>query len=252
MFKQKILKFAFAVATIATLTACDPNAKIIKDTKVKVSPDTGDITFNWTTHLDSNNIQIWGASFPILNPHNRAETLGQLAVSTTTPGITDVSLDLYFTDVINLPSLTPERTLPNGTAFPILAGVSPNNWFSIPLGESGSSKLYVNVDMASKKALVGYVLSSDSLRAGVVANLFTLFKSNGITGVGGIYSGTAAGQSGFAIFADLSNALPLASPNLKQQRTPVQFGDLSSKKKQDAIAKRLMKLNLNNSVLRLK
>ncbi len=147
--------------------------------------------------------------------------------------------------LVKLPTLTKETGLPNGTAFPVW-GVNANNWYSLPLNNEKTSKLYVNIDFTSKKAVLGYALTTASVNAGVVGNLFSIFEGAGVTVFGGIYSGPQAGQSGVAIFGDVSKVFQIGT------KSNIRFADSTSDSRKKAIEKHMIKLNTKKAVLKFK
>lgn len=246
---RNILMGAFALASLA---ACDPNAnQIIKGADLTAQVQQGDIYVGLTTHLNSNNVQILAAELPVFNPQNPAEQVGHISITTPQMGITDISLEMNLSKVSKLSSLTPEKGLPNGTAFPVW-GVNPGSWYSLPLNNSKTSKLYVNVDWTAQNAIVGYALVSDSLSAGITANIFSAFNAQGVTGYGGIFSGTAPGTSGVAVFANISSVLKAVNPTLTKSSTQIYFADRTSDSRKQTVQKHLIDMNLKKTKIRVK
>ncbi|UXR64723.1 hypothetical protein EZJ49_00445 [Bdellovibrio bacteriovorus] len=218
---------------------------MIRGAELTTQTQQGNLFVGLKTHLDSNSIQIMNVQLPIYNPDSPLEILGVLQVNSVAPGMTDVDLLVNFTRVTQIPSLKAERGLPNGTFFPVM-GTKTDNWYSIPLSDSRISKLYLNVDLAASKVVLGYALGTDAVSAGIIANLFTGFNSNGITGYGGLYSGVQPGQSGFAIFADVSAIL-------NGPTTPkVFFADSTSESSKRPLQKRLWDLNAKKTWIRVR
>lgn len=238
------MKSAFAaLLCMGLLSACSQES-IITGADLSTDVVNGETFIGLKTHLSTNNVQIVAGQIAVVNPNNPLEMLGQIKITSQDYGKTDVDFQVNASRLIKLPSLQKETALPNGTAFPVW-GVNANNWYSIPLGKD-SSKLYVNVDSANKKAVMGYALSTASVNAGVVGNLFTIFQGNGVTGFGGIYSGPQAGQSGVAIFADVSKVFQLGT------KSKVSFADKTSESRKKAIQKRMIDLNVKKATLKLK
>ncbi len=252
MITSKIQQLFLGALAVASLAACSQNgAQIIKGAELKAEVQQGDIYVDLTTHLDSNNVQILAVQLPIYNPENPLEQLGLVSIATPSQGVTDISLALNLSKVTKLQSLTVEKGLPNGTAFPVW-GVNANNWYSLPLNNSKTSKLYVNIEGTLQKAVVGYALVSDSLSAGVTANIFAPFTAEGVTGYGGIFSGVKPGTSGVAVFADVSSVLKAVNPTLAKTSQSVYFLDRTSEARQKPVFKRLIDLNLNRAKIKIK
>ncbi|QDK38981.1 hypothetical protein [Bdellovibrio sp. NC01] len=249
----KVKTLILAATAMMGLAACSPGStQVIKGADLKAEAQSnGDIYINLTTHLDSNNVQILAAQLPIMNPNNPAEQLGLININTSAPGITDIALGLNLSAVAKLPVLTPETTLPNGTSFPVWNTTA--KWYSLPLNNSKTSKLYVNIDWTAQKSIVGYALTSDSLSAGIVANIFSVFNANGVTGYGGVFSGTTPGTSGLAVFADVSSVLTALNPTFSPVVTKkIVFADHTSEVKQKMFTKKLIDLNVKKAKIKFK
>lgn len=238
------LKHLFlALAAVVSLTACSQES-VIKGAQLTTQTQQGNLFVGLKTHLDSNSIQIMNVQLPIYNPDSPLEILGMLQVNSPVPGTTEVDLLVNFTRVTQIPSMKAEKGLPNGTFFPVM-GVKTDNWYSIALSDSRISKLYLNVDLAASKVVLGYALGTDAISAGIIANLFTGFNSNGVSGYGGLYSGVQPGQSGFAVFADVSSILSQSTPN------KVFFADSTVESRKKPLRKRLWDLNVKRTWLRI-
>ncbi|MFS4459484.1 hypothetical protein [Bdellovibrio sp. HCB2-146] len=244
-----VRKAFLAVAACLSLSACG-DGKLITGADLSASVDQGQILMDLVTHLESQNIRFPVMQIPILNPHNPAEILGQLSLSSPAVGKTDVGLKVNLTQVASLPYLTPEKGLPNGTAFPVI-GVDASKWYSLPLGGSKSSKLYLNIDQVTQRAVVGYTLASDGLSTGLVANLFLPFQSTTVAGYGGVYSSPNPGQSGFALFADVSAVLKTQAHSV-QSLSRVGFKDATPEKKKETVQRKIIDLNLKKALLKLR
>nr|BFD61976.1 hypothetical protein BdHM001_06570 [Bdellovibrio sp. HM001] len=239
------LKHLFlALAAIVSLAACSQES-VIKGAQLTTQTQQGNLFVGLKTHLDSNSIQIMNVQLPIYNPDSPLEILGMLQVNSPVPGTTEVDLLVNFTRVTQIPSMKAEKGLPNGTFFPVM-GVKTDNWYSIAFSDSRISKLYLNVDLAASKVVLGYALGTDAISAGIIANLFTGFNSNGVSGYGGLYSGVQPGQSGFAIFADVSSILSRSAP------TKVFFADSTVESRKKPLRKRLWDLNVKRTWLRIR
>ncbi|AFY00444.1 hypothetical protein [Bdellovibrio bacteriovorus] len=243
MISSTIQKLMLSTVAVLSLAACSQEG-LIKGAALSTKITQGDVYVSLKTQVDSNNLQIMSVQLPIYNPENPVEMLGMLNVSSLVPGITDIDLVLNFSRITKIPALQAEKGLPNGTLFPVM-GVKAEEWYSIPLSDSRVSKLYLNLDLQTPKVVLGCALGTDSLSAGIVANLFTGFSAQGVTGYGGVYSGLLPGQSGVAVFADVTSVLKTSSAG-------VSFLDRTTKSRQSRVVERLQQLNQKRSVLRFR
>lgn len=244
MFSAVIHKSVGMVCLCLGLAACSPEG-LIRDAELSSSVQQGDLYVGLKTRMEASNIQMVSAQIPIMNPDNPAEMIGRLSISSLSPGITELELLFNFSRVSSLPRLKPETGLPNGTSFPVY-GVNSQNWYSLPLGGSGSSRMYLNLDLSTSKVVVGYTLSSESLNAGVIANLFTGYQGQGVVVYGGIYSGPLPGQSGLAVFGDVTSVLTGSSQGT------VRFYDGTPAGNRRSLLQRLLDLNKKKSVLKFR
>jgi hypothetical protein len=197
---------------LMTLTACGNSSSWMKGVAFKSTQVNGEQYAELSAQLNTGAVSLIPIAFPIPNPQHPGETLGQLEVkSGLGNGQTELNVKINLSRVVTMPT-TGMAHLPNGTDIPV-AGVNGSNWIALPVG-NGTSTLYLNLDPANKKAVVGVGLNIDQLATGTTANLFLPFNLSNITGVAGIYTGVGAGKSGFALFADgssLYNGLPTAN-----------------------------------------
>lgn len=255
MITSKLKTIILSTIAAMTLSACgNSSSEIIKNAELQAEVHAdGDLYASLTTKMDSNNVQIVSMDIPVFNPKNPTEQIGGLRISNPSQGVTQISLLMNVTSLANLQyTLTPVKTLPNGTAFPVV-GVNAGSWYAIPLKNSTNSKLYINID-GTKSAVVGYALITDQLASGVVGNIFAPFAAEGVTGYGGVFSGAQPGTSGVAVFADISSVLKKITPNLKTAsvKKQITFADKTTEKVQKKIYKHVIKLNVKGEKIRFK
>jgi hypothetical protein len=99
-----------------------------------------------------------------------------------------------------------DENLPNSLQVPFPGLIASTELtFGYGGGSTANSKFYVNLDGANKKAAFGTALAIKEFNVtNTPAYLFVPFTSNGVSGVAGVFTGTAPGQSGFGLFADVS------------------------------------------------
>lgn len=244
--KGRISKIALALLTIAMTAACAKESPITL-TQLNFANNGGDNYATLKSHVKSSKVSISIEPISIKDPTNGRE-IGVISVSNLGAGVNEIVLSLNVSSFLKLPPLNKVTTLPNGMPFPVLL-VDPNNWTEVAIG-SAKSRLFFNVDLIGKQAVIGYALSADILSTGTAANVFFDFTAGSanfnVTGIGGIYSGTAPGQSGFALFADFNVAL--GSFNGK----PMVFKDETPVEAQEAIMYKLLEIHQNRSVIEVR
>jgi hypothetical protein len=200
---QKVISIILILSALS-LTGCGSLTSWVTGASIATSQSNGDDMVTMNVTLNTGSISLIPVSLPILNPKNSAQQLGQVGITTT--GL-DVSLDL--TSILRLQSVLGVGTLPNGTSIPV-TNVNANNWIVLPIG-NGASNLYLNLDTVANTAVVGVAVGISQLNLGVPADLLLPFSLPGVSGLAGIYTGTAKGQSGFAAFLNASSLLTVAN-----------------------------------------
>jgi hypothetical protein len=186
------------------MTACSGGGSFVKGANLTTSQQNGQDYVKLSTQLNAGSIVILPVALPVYNPHNPSEQIGSISVSGS-----ELDVNLNLSAVLSLPDDTVNGTLPNGTTIPV-AGVSSQNWISLPVA-NGKSIVYLNFDVQNKKVALGAAVSIDQLSIGIPAALLVPFSFTGVSGVAGVYTGVSKGQSGFAVFADASGLLNSAS-----------------------------------------
>lgn len=230
------------------LIACSEEG-IIKSVSVTAQEQQGYTYVGVTTQLQTNNLQIINVTLPIFSTSMLGVQVGQIEVQSYSPGYTNITLKVNLSEVTELP-LKQETTMPNGTPFPVW-GVDAKRWYSLSVGSSQVSKVYLNLADDASYAILGYALSIDTLSVGLAVNLFKPFQTDLITGYGGIYTGPLPGQSGVAVFANIKPALPLISL-LENADSEIYFGDSSSEKSQNTLRKHVASLDKKKARLKIR
>lgn len=205
MFLKQFGLVLFCAGSLG-LTACSGQSWV-KGINLGTQEQNGEEYVQMQAQINTRALQMASITIPIYDPKVAGSLIGQLTLAGGLgTGTSTLTILIKSSALINLPTGTNYAVLPNGTAIPV-AGVDAKKWMSIPLGNSGSSRVYFNLDMANSKAVFGAAIGIDALSVGVVANALMPFALNNITGLAGIYTGVSAGQSGFALFVDASSLL---------------------------------------------
>lgn len=193
-------KMLLLITTLSLFsTACSKIHRIVTGASLSTMMQNGDDYAQLSVSLDTGSMSLVPLSLPIYNPHDKTQQIGEVDVQVSQINVlVDLTSVLAAQDVSN-------GKLPNGTAIPV-SGVSSQNWIAIPIN-NGKSTLYLNLDSQAKKASLGVAINIDQLSIGIPADLLEPFSASNISGVAGIYTGAAKGQSGFAVFVDASSLL---------------------------------------------
>lgn len=204
MFVRKLLLAAFVGALGLSQVACSSSSGFVQNVKFGSVEQNGVDFIEVRTALNLNGLLLSALAIPIFDPKNPGQLIGQVSVVSGLGGGAAELVILIRSDVLpNLP-VASQGLLPNGTPIPV-AGIDRNRWVTLSVGSA--SRVYLNVDLAQSKAVLGVALGVDALTTGVLANVLIPFQSNNVSGLAGIYSGAQAGQSGFALFVEANRLL---------------------------------------------
>lgn len=211
-FKNQ-LQAAFLIGAVAGLTACGGQNAIIKDAKLDLTQQNGESVATLTTEINTGAVPVSAVSFPV---HLNNKDYGKVEITKdVTTGKSYLVVSINVQQALNLPSPQFNSMLPNGTAVP-LAGIDLTKLMAFNVGNT-NSKVYLYIDTAAKKAVIGAAINISALALGTNANAFIPFAFSNVSGMAGIYLGAQPGTSGVGVFADLSGLLPSATVSVHSE-----------------------------------
>lgn len=241
---------AISVLAISSLglTACSGNGRV-QSVDVGTYDFEGEEYVKVSSEIKTGDLQLASISLPIMNPRSPGQVIGDVSVERDLGGKTStLTIKIKSSALFDLAGKTHAGTLPNGIEIPI-TGVEKSKWFMLPLGSAGigNSRLYINLDLTSKKLAIGSTLSIDVLRTPLPSAVLLPFTSNHISGLAGLYTGPLSGQSGFALFVD-------ASGLFENQLTinPMNFNQRTSRSETLRIQKRVDELQKSQQILKIR
>ncbi len=89
MFTSRITKAFAALLCMGLMSACSQQS-VITGAQLSTDNINGDTFIGLKTSLSSNNIQIVAGQIAVVNPSNPLEVLGQIKITSTEMGKTDV------------------------------------------------------------------------------------------------------------------------------------------------------------------
>jgi hypothetical protein len=199
------------VASLAGLSACGTSGNQYVSNATLSTVTTNGVQYaTLSATVSTANMILPSGAIGIVNPHNPTQDYGTVSFAAGVGAqTTQISLNFDLSELANLPTGLSDPTLPNGLAIPLSGNYS--HLATLALGSGGNSKIYFSVDTTTKTAFVGAAFAISQFNAGVDANIFLPFNVGaGVTGVAGVFSGTAANTSGLAVFADASSLLASA------------------------------------------
>lgn len=205
MFARKAILVCILGSLALSQTACS-DAGWLRDLDLGIIEQDDVEYVELRATLETQGLVISGLTVPIFDPRNPTRMIGHVTLKAELgTGQSELAV-LVSTDYLeSMPIPNHRATLPNGTVIPV-AGVDAAKWIAIGFN-GGGSRLYLNVDLPKKTAVIGLALSLDPLATGLVSAVLLPFQRGGISGVAGIYTGISTGQSGFALFVNASSLL---------------------------------------------
>lgn len=204
---QLTAKALLLATTAGLLTACGGSNNWISNGSVSTYTQNQDVYGKVSVDIGTS-----GLLFPTLQVpvYNNGAPIGQLSLlSGLGSSNSQLAVDINLSQIARLPRLGNAPTLPNGMPIPV-AGVDPQNLLVLMAG-SNQTRVYVDFNSQTKSGLLGVAIpfrQFDGLgqATGGLLNIMPSFKlPNGLTGTAGLFTGAGPGQSGFALFVDISS-----------------------------------------------
>jgi hypothetical protein len=188
------------------LTSCGKNgSQLVSDVKVSTQLVNQEVWVNVNAKFDLGNTALPSITLPVANPKNPSQIFGSISMAPTFDGKNQVGVSVNFTEALKIQGGI--ATLPNGTGLPV-GGL--NNVDVIQLNIPNTlARVYIALDKGV--ALAGFAIAIkelDSIGSSIGGiNLFPRFNINNVIGIAGVFTGSQSGQTGLALFVDLSSVL---------------------------------------------
>lgn len=185
---------------LLSLSACG-KAAFVTGVTAQSYEQNGDTLAELSLNLDTYGFPLPSLNIPIVDPNDAAVEYGDVAINGS-----QLTLTVDVTATAHLPSGA--DSLPNGQPLPI--STTGMGVIELPVKNS-QARVYIAV--GDGNAMIGtaipiHALDSIAKYLGGV-DLFPQFNINNVTGVAGIFTaGGSSGDSGIAVFLDVSNVLP--------------------------------------------
>lgn len=190
--------------------SCGKQAPMVKDLSVGSNYVGDDLYLNLDASLSIGNVNLPNVSIPVICPKT-LEQVGLLQMQGGSNSQNLLKLKLNVSAISDLDS--GQSTLPNGVTLPLIA---QNKVIEIPI----ANKVKVYVSIGESVVALGVAVpfkTFDRIGQSVGQSaIFPMFYLNQVIGSAGIYTSRVEGENGFAIFADVSNAIePIDFLNLR-------------------------------------
>lgn len=215
---MKFVKLVNMAVLAITLSACGKQGSLFQNVQVKSDEANGQVWLSAQSEINLGSLQVAGVTIPIFNPKNPSELLGRVALQRSVDSKNIMLIEANLT-ALSRNQLQTGGTLPNGQPLPITG---------MPIGSiniNGNSKFYIGaqndtVVFGAAVAIKGF----DEIGKYVpgVNLFFDIPASNGVSGVGGAFTGPQSGQNGLALFVKVSQPTgQVQTLAMKGQRTQV-------------------------------
>ncbi len=198
---MKFVKLVNTACLALLLSACGKDGGIFNSVKVTSEDENGQLWISAESEVNLGNLQFAAMTIPIMNPKNPSETLGRVSLQRSVDSKNMLLIDANLT-ALSRSQMQTNCSLANGQPVPI-SGITLG---CVPFG-GGNSKLYIGAqnNMIVLGTAVAIRAFDDIGRYVPGVNLFwDIPSSNGVSAIGGAFTGPQAGQNGLALFMKIT------------------------------------------------
>lgn len=211
------LRLAAGVIVLPALTACGMSSgNWVKNAAISTYQSGNDTYGKVTVGLSTNGMILPALDVPIIDPKNPSVAFGEFSILPNLTTGADLGVAVNLSRLVSLPSPGASPTLPNGMMIPV-SGISPNSLYAFSVG-GNRTQIYLDLNMQAQSAMLGIAIPIAQLDqvgsyTGGLVNIFPSFQlQNGVAGTAGVFTGMQPGQSGLALFMNVSSLLNQAIP----------------------------------------
>lgn len=196
--RTSFLKLITLVMLSLIVSSCGKTPQVVTGIQVQSSTVNSDIMLALKADLDLGAMSFPSVTLPILHPRNQTN-IGSVELVPVLGGKNQIKISVNVSSLSDIQAV--RATLPNGNSIPLIAA---NPTITIALG--AGAKLYLTVGANAVALGVAVPIKSfDGIGSAVGAiNLFPVFTLDRVIGSAGIFTGSQAGQNGFALIADVT------------------------------------------------
>ncbi len=246
--KNSVTRFITVVVLAMLVSACGKRPQIVTGIQVSSSTVSQDVILSLKADLNLGNMTFPAVTLPILHPQGQTP-IGSVELVPALGGVNQMKINVNVSSLTDISAVIPQ--LPNGNSVPLLAS---NPTIVVDLG--AGSKLYLT--LSANVVAIGVAVpikSFDSIGSAVGGvNLFPVFTIDKVVGAAGIFTGSQAGQNGFAIIADVTqyvNMRDIYVPTAAKTTKLNYAEQIPSAAKEDKINSMILKLNNQKKKLEL-
>jgi hypothetical protein len=230
-----LVKLLTLVMLSLVVSACgNGKPQVVTGIQVQSSTVNQDVILGLKADLNLGNMTFPAVSLPILHPRGQTP-IGSVDLAPVLGGANQIKISVNVSALADIQAI--QASLPNGNAIPLIAN---NPTIVVPLG--AGAQLYLTIGANAVALGVAVPIKQFDGIGGAVGsiNLFPVFAIDKVIGAAGIFTGSQAGQNGFALVADITQYVNMQNIFVPQQASSL----MSMALVQDAPAN--IKLNYNS------
>lgn len=201
--RTSFVKVAALVVISVFMSACGNRPQVVTSVQVQSSTVNQDVILALKADLDLGAMSFPAVTLPILHPRGQTP-IGSVDLLPILGGKNQIKISVNVSTLADIQAS--QATLPNGNAVPLIAN---NPTITIALGAGAELYLTVGANAVALGVAVP-IKTFDGIGNAVGAiNLFPMFNIDKVVGSAGVFTGSQAGQNGFAIIADVTQYVNL-------------------------------------------
>lgn len=243
--------FLLVLGLVSLLVSCGKQPQVIKSIGVQTEVINNEVILKVQTQVEMGNISFPFLTLPIVHPRLNLE-IGQVVIAPLSGSLNLLEVDLNFTALLSLNLSTAQ--LPNGGMVPLM-----NNEEVITVKIDDKVYLYINPRKESFSIGLALPFKTLDVIGQNIGNtsLFPVFAIDKAWGSAGIFTGRQSGQSGFGLFANISQyvqnlnwTIPSAQKGFMARKIQVTLPELKpSENQKDYIEKKIVQMHKKNVTL---
>ena len=210
--RTSFLKLVTLVMLSLVVASCGKGTpKVVTGIQVQSSTIGQDVMLALKADLDLGAMSFPSVTLPILHPRGQTP-IGSVELLPVLGGKNQIKISVNVSSLADIHAA--QAALPNGNAIPLIAN---NPTITIPLGAGAQLYLTIGANAVALGVAVP-IKTFDSIGSAVGdINLFPVFTIDKVVGAAGIFTGSQAGQNGFALIADVTQYVNMQNIFVPQQ-----------------------------------
>lgn len=232
------------------VSACGKRPQVVTGIQVQSQIINEDVSLSLKADLDLGNMTFPAVALPILHPRGQMP-IGKVELAPVLGGKNQIKISVNVSALADIQAV--QASLPNGNMVPLIAN---NPTIVVPLGSG--AKLYLTVGANAVALGVAVPIKTfDGIGSAVgAANLFPVFAIDKVIGAAGLFTGSASGQSGFALVADVTQYVKMQDifvPQLSNDSVNLAYASqIPTAAKEQKINSMILNLNMKSTALKIK